>query len=314
MLSWWTPLLAAAVSVVVVLSLSPNNNQIRRASALPLRAKRSIEHIIQDCVMVTSEEGHFYYKSPGGEEVTACGVFLITDPDKVVEVYFDHLDVPCNTGGLVSFVDGWEMNGQFFPSADDHPKPMSERYQEFCGSRQPKTVFLSSQNAGLVQYKVPKRGRGFSFHVRYIRNPTPCNILIEGTSDVYTLRNYGKHVNCSLTAVYPAQVRVLQLGVGMAFSKRNLQVETGTIHKCDKRGMPDFVQLGGSEGLDLSTYSVIDSICGTDSLPERVVETILCGVTTVRLVSSGEFDNAVTIQLRQADEEDIPSASLICGL
>lgn len=31
--------------------------------------------------------------------------------------------------------------------------------------------------------------------------------------------------------------------------------------------MPDFVQLGGSEGLDLSTYSVIDSICGVDSLP-----------------------------------------------
>uniref|UniRef100_A0A1B6L1H7 Corticotropin-releasing factor binding protein C-terminal domain-containing protein n=1 Tax=Graphocephala atropunctata TaxID=36148 RepID=A0A1B6L1H7_9HEMI len=100
----------------------------------------------------------------------------------------------------------------------------------------------------------------------------------------------------------------------MTFSKRDMEIETGTMHKCDKRGMPDFVQLGGSEGLDLSTYSVVDSICGLDSLPERVVETIFCGVTTVRLVSSGEFDNAVTVQLRQADEEDIPSASLICGL
>lgn len=39
------------------------------------------------------------------------------------------------------------------------------------------------------------------------------------------------------------------------------------LQQCDKRGMPDFVQLGGSEGLDLSTYSVIDSICGVDSLP-----------------------------------------------
>ncbi|KAG8305826.1 hypothetical protein J6590_060840 [Homalodisca vitripennis] len=47
---------------------------------------------------------------------------------------------------------------------------------------------------------------------------------------------------------------------------------------------------------------------------ERIVETIFCGVTTVRMVSSGEFDNAVTVQLRQAGEEDINSASLICGL
>ncbi|KAG8305828.1 hypothetical protein J6590_060842 [Homalodisca vitripennis] len=186
---------------------------------------------VTDCVMVTSEEGHFYYKTTVAPDTPACGIFLITDPDKIVEVYFDYLDVPCNTGGLVSFVDGWEMNGQFFPSVEDHPKPLAQRFHEFCGSQLPKQVFLSTQNAALIQYHVPKRGRGFSFHVRYISNPTPCNILIEGTSDVYTLRNYGKHVNCSLTAVYPAQVRVLQLGVGMSFSNRNMEMETGTIHK-----------------------------------------------------------------------------------
>lgn len=70
------------------------------------------------------------------------------------------------------YVDGWEMNGQFFPSAEDHPKPLNQRFKEFCGSRPPKQLFLSSQNAALIQYRVPKRGRGFSFHVRYIRNPT----------------------------------------------------------------------------------------------------------------------------------------------
>lgn len=47
---------------------------------------------------------------------------------------------------------------------------------------------------------------------------------------------------------------------------------------------------------------------------EKVVETIFCGVTTVRLVSSGEFDNAVTIAVRPAEENDIPTASLVCGL
>lgn len=56
---------------------------------------------ISDCVLVTSEEGHFYYKATG-DESTVCGVYLLTDPDKMVEIYFDYLDVPCQTGGLIS--------------------------------------------------------------------------------------------------------------------------------------------------------------------------------------------------------------------
>ncbi|KAI5699061.1 hypothetical protein M8J75_015842 [Diaphorina citri] len=282
------------------------------------RQKKASEQIIvEDCMLVTSKEGHFFYKSKSIEPV-ACGVFLLTDPDKLVEVYFDYLDVPCETGGLVSFVDGWELNGQFFPSLEDHEKPLHERFTEFCGTKRIKTVFRSSQNAALIQYRVPTRGKGFSFYVRYHKNPTPCNILLEGLSDVYTLRNYGKSVNCSLTTLYPAQVKVLSLGVGLSNSKikrnQDVEVETGTLHKCDKRGMPDYVQLGGAEGFDLAQLSVVDSICGLDSIPSKVVETILCGVTTVRLVSSGEFDNAVTVALTPAQVEDLDAASLVCGM
>jgi len=54
-----------------------------------------------------------------------------------------------------------------------------------------------------------------------------CNILLEGTADVYTLRNYRKRVNCSLTALYPASVKVLSLNVGL----QDVEVETGTVHK-----------------------------------------------------------------------------------
>lgn len=52
-------------------------------------------------------------------------------------------------------------------------------------------------------------------------------------SDVHTLRNYGKPVNCSLTMLYPAQVKILALGVGLGHEqKRTLtERETGTIHK-----------------------------------------------------------------------------------
>ncbi|RZF47930.1 hypothetical protein LSTR_LSTR008734 [Laodelphax striatellus] len=281
------------------------------------RAKRSLDHIVKDCVMVASEEGHYYYKTTSLEEPTTCGVFLLTDADKLVEIYFDYIDLPCEGGGLISFFDGWELNGQFFPSNEDHPKPLSQRFSEFCGIRKNKQIFVSSQNAALVQYRVPQRGRGFSFIVRFKKNPKPCNILIEGTADVYTLRNYGKHVNCSLTTLYPAHVKVLSLGVGLSFSKRTvgLEVETGTLHKCDKRGLEDFVQLGGGDGLDLAQLSVVDSICGMNSSPDRQVETILCGVTTFRMVSSGEFDNSDTPAVAQADiMADMRRASLVCGL
>jgi len=44
---------------------------------------------------------------------------------------------------------------------------------------------------------------------------------------VYTLRNYRKRVNCSLTALYPASVKVLSLNVGL----QDVEVETGTVHK-----------------------------------------------------------------------------------
>ncbi|CAH0387862.1 unnamed protein product [Bemisia tabaci] len=263
---------------------------------------------------VQSEEGQYFFKASQRDSNMVCGVYLLTDPDKNIEVIFDYLNVPCETNGLVSFIDGWELNGQFFPSIEDHPKPLQSRFTEFCGQRKVKQVFQSSQNAALIQYRIPTRGNGFGFSVRFIKNPTPCNILLEGTQDVFTLRNYGKHINCSLTTLYPAQLKVLSLGVGLTFRKRNLEVETGTIHKCDKRGMPDFVQLGGGDGLDLTKLAVVDSICGMDSRPEKVVETIFCGVTTVRLVSSGEFDNAVTIAVRPAEENDIPTASLVCGL
>jgi len=72
--------------------------------------------------------------------------------------------------------------------------------------------------------------RGLSSVFRRI---VACNILLADITEVYTLRNYGKPVNCSLTMLYPAQVKILALGVGLGHEqKRTLtERETGTIHK-----------------------------------------------------------------------------------
>ena len=48
--------------------------------------------------------------------------------------------------------------------------------------------------------------------------------------------------------------------------------------------------------------------------PGSTVQTVFCEVTTVRLESSGQFDNAVTLAVRQADVDDDIEASLVCSL
>ena len=54
---------------------------------------------------VTSKDGHFYYKSSLKEDVglgVTCGLFLITDPERQVEIEMLHMDVSCEEGGLIS--------------------------------------------------------------------------------------------------------------------------------------------------------------------------------------------------------------------
>lgn len=58
-----------------------------------------------DCMTVTSKEGLFYYKaSPKEEHVpgTTCGLYLITDPNFLVEIEVVHLDLTCEDGAVIS--------------------------------------------------------------------------------------------------------------------------------------------------------------------------------------------------------------------
>ncbi|XP_063978532.1 corticotropin-releasing factor-binding protein isoform X2 [Diachasmimorpha longicaudata] len=268
---------------------------------------------ISDCIFMTSETGRFTYQAMN-DDATVCGVYFLTDPDKILELNFLSLDVPCEQHGLVSVVDGWELNGELFPSPMDHPLPLKERFDEFCGKRVSKT-YVSSQNAILIQHRIPVRGKGFSVYVRSRGNPTPCNVLANSTADTFTLRNYERQLNCTLTAIYPAVVRLIALDVGGRRTRPPIrQMETGTVHDCNKRGLRDEVLIGGSSGLDTTKMEVVDSICGVDSKPDAASTIIGCEVTSVRLVSSGLFDNSVTVMFRPAEDDEILAANVICGL
>ena len=55
--------------------------------------------------------------------------------------------------------------------------------------------------------------------------------MLFGAEGVYTLRNHGETGNCSMLAVSPATVQVLDLNVGVTIKKgRLIEMETGTIH------------------------------------------------------------------------------------
>jgi len=46
-----------------------------------------------------------------------------------------------------------------------------------------------------------------------------CNILVDGAAGIFTLRNYGRRSNCSLAAIYPANILVLEMNIGIPLTK-----------------------------------------------------------------------------------------------
>ena len=94
-------------------------------------------------------------------------------------------------------VDGWELNGEFFPSPEDHHLPLEQRIKSECGSHQTSSRYLSSQNAALIQYRVPRLGQGFSLRVNYVKNPQRNSILFLLVYLYYLVRlNQQPHPTC----------------------------------------------------------------------------------------------------------------------
>lgn len=75
------------------------------------------------------------------------------------------------------FVDGWELNGEYFPGVYDHELSLENRVNEFCDKSfsfakkvNRKRKFISHQNAAVFQYKIPLQG-AFAISVKYLHNP-----------------------------------------------------------------------------------------------------------------------------------------------
>ncbi|XP_054716565.1 corticotropin-releasing factor-binding protein-like [Uloborus diversus] len=264
------------------------------------------------CIFVKSEEGLYSFRSDGTSEDQVCGLYLIARPDQKVELEFKSFDISCTKGGLLSVIDGWELNGQFFPSPIDHPKPEEERYREFCGRNKPRKSFHASQNVGLVEFRIPTKGQGFTVHVRFRDNLKPCNVVLQEPQGTYTLRNSGRQSNCSVSVIFPLSINLLSVSIGVQRSgrQRTREFETGLFSKCGKSGLRDWMEIRGGDGLDPQMMRVATDFCGVSKMPRSRPVSVACGNTAVRLVSSGRYDNSVTFTFDiPADFSDL---DLVC--
>lgn len=67
--------------------------------------------------------------------------------------------------------DGWVMKGETFPSSQDHPLPLNERYVDYCDSSSARTAVRSSQNVAMVFFRIHNPGSSFTLTVRKHVNP-----------------------------------------------------------------------------------------------------------------------------------------------
>lgn len=243
---------------------------------------------------------------------TVCGLYVIGEPDTIVEITMKHYDVNCESGGLMAFVDGWELNGEYFPAVKDHHRALEERVYEFCNNNKQwprfsnKKFFRSSQNAALLQYRIPGRG-SFVANVRFHKITQPCNVLVQDTAAVYKMSNFGHPRNCTLSALFPAAVSLGNLRIG----SKSVRAQEKVNYDCHL--LEDRLEIGGSAGLDTTNMEQASAVCGATAElgPEQA---IFCGVTSVRLVSTGRYQNQAAVIVRKADEHDLDIATLMCAL
>lgn len=253
---------------------------------------------ISDCVQVISRPGTYVVR-PGIGSNRSCGVYVAAGHNEVITIDFSIVDVSCRKDGVVVFFDGWEMNGRMFPSIDDHILALPQRVVEMCKERMParhKLRLRSSQNAAIIQYRIPVKDEGFIFRVSVEENPDPCNILMT-EDELITLSNAGRTRNCSLTNIlFPVNLKLFQFQIGEP------RTQVGMVSPCTSG---DYVNFGGSSHLDPSDLDVYESVCGREPDPAKMGLTVLCESSTVRLVSSGNYENSITVFAKEAEEKDL---------
>lgn len=312
----------ATLIVVISVLLRPEALGSSPLTSLKQAVRRNIAEddvtILDECVRMTSSPGQYVYVSPGRDDV--CGLFVVGTVNQVVAIEFTDFSVDCDDGGLVVVVDGWEIDGQVFPSISDHFLSIDERFRGYCGADRPTGAMIMSQNVALIQFRMPRRLQRFRVRISYHYNPAPCNVISTAGDGSATLSNYGLRRNCTVLVVYPELIDIVRMDVGQIISPstrsahRPSTIARATqhhrhLHACTPGGR-DYVEVLGGFGLDTSSMSRFVAVCGLHAEPGDVIDRaiqVAKPYTAIRLVSSGWSYNSVTFRYQKltiADYDD----------
>ncbi|XP_038058029.1 corticotropin-releasing factor-binding protein-like [Patiria miniata] len=289
--------------------------RVFRRGEAPVKTTSSSSATEMECPYdVISQPGEYFVQS---SEAMVCTWLFLTGPSAVVELEITELDYPCAEDSFVEFFDGVALQLGVFPTEAGHDLPVQERVNMVCntGSR----VLLSSQNVAMLTYQSPANGGAFRLIFKHKTIQAPCNIFSPDSSGAFTLSNFNKQKNCSFATIYPGYINVLHMAVGRETNEARL--------KC--KGMTDMVQFAEGNSLELSKMNIEQRMCGrtggkSPTGPEGAVPSpadalhgrdgtaaslvykkraqctsgitipLMCQMSVVRLVSSGQHDNSIT--------------------
>ncbi|XP_026032674.1 corticotropin-releasing factor-binding protein [Astatotilapia calliptera] len=270
------------------------NSELKREMPEELMYRRPLR-----CLDMVAVEGQFTFTAERPQ--LSCAAFFMAEPNEVISVDYDSVDIDCTGGDFITVFDGWVMKGEKFPSTHDHPLPLFERYVDYCDSGSLRKSVRSSQNVAMVFFRIHSAGSSFTLTVRKHTNPFPCNVMSQSPEGSYTMAIPQQHRNCSFSIIYPVEISISEFSLGH-------------YNHLPKRSMPgcaesgDFVQLLGGNSIDTSKLLPITDLCIAFTGPTHMK--IGCDNTVVRMVSSGKFVNRVSFSYRLLDSQELQTIKL----
>uniref|UniRef100_A0A667XC61 Corticotropin-releasing factor-binding protein n=1 Tax=Myripristis murdjan TaxID=586833 RepID=A0A667XC61_9TELE len=240
---------------------------------------------LSGCLDMIAVEGQFTFTAERPQ--LNCAAFFIAEPDEVISVDFGSVDIDCQGGDFIKVFDGWVMKGEKFPSSQDHPLPVYERYVDYCSSGSLRAV-RSSQNVAMVFFRIHNAGSSFTLTMKKLINPFPCNIISQTPEGSFTMVIPQQHRNCSFSIIYPVEIQISD-------------VFDQTMPGCTGSG--DFVEVLGGNGLDTSKMLPVADFCYSFTGPSNMK--IGCDNTVVRMISSGKFVNRVSFSYQSLDPQEL---------
>ncbi|TKS84894.1 Corticotropin-releasing factor-binding protein [Collichthys lucidus] len=270
------------------------NSQLRRDIPEELMYRRPLR-----CLDMVAVEGQFTFTAERPQ--LSCAAFFMAEPDEVITVDYDSVDIDCRGGDFITVFDGWVMKGEKFPSSQDHQLAPHERYVDYCDSGSARRSVRSSQNVAMIFFRIHNAGSSFTLTLRKHINPFPCNVISQSPEGSYTMVSPQQHRNCSFSIIYPVEIDISEFSLGHFnnFPKRSAP-------GCGESG--DYVQLLGGNGIDTSKLLPITDLCISFIGPTHMK--IGCDNTVVRMVSSGKFVSRVSFSYRLLDSQELQTIKL----